>query len=367
MLTKNTSSVKKARGLLSQYMRPNVIKYVELDKTLRSHTKMIRYVITVNEEGLFALGVMRVGNKIDIYSTTYVPDVEVFDQRYFAEEKLDELVTQREQEGYEFCGDFDGDIVDVTKLRYQSVKPKGVRNTIFFNRFRDHANDYYCQLIPGGLHVLIKIDAFGRMAVQDFNNENVSINKDNLISGRVRSYLKPLMQKEGFRGALMEGYYDGKNVHIVDAGYLHNRSLFKLPFTKRISVINDLLASFEQVDGCSFIYPTTGNTNAWLNTYRFGLKKAALLKHRAGLFCVQPSSKYEAHAKIMQSGYLLTEGEHLQFMGNSVDRGELTLSNIDNMRESFHVPYPSNQSSVLANEYSVIGYNSILKDVPVIF
>ena len=367
MLAKNTSSIKKSRRLLSQYMKPNIVKYVELDKKCRTHSKLIRVVISKTSKGLFETGVIRVGHKMDIYATTYTPDVRVSEQRYFAEEKLEEIVTSSEQEGYEFSGDFEGDIIDICKQRYQSKFPELCHGLTFFHNNRDKADDFFCQRIPSGLHVLIKIDAYGEICVHDFHNENAAINKDNIIVGRVKTYLQPLMQRDGFRGALMEAYFDGINVYIVDAGFLHNKSLFKTPFEKRCVIINDLLASIEQRDGCRFIYPSTGNAETWLDTYRFGMKKAALIKRREGLFCVQPSKLFKGASSLMESGTLLSESGGSRFMGNRVKDSVLYLSDIDNIKLSITVPYPSKVDAVLPNEYSIIGYDEMITEVPVIF
>jgi hypothetical protein len=367
MLAKNTKSIKKSRRLLSQFMRPNIIRYIELDKLCRTHSKLIRVVISKTPNGLFETGIMRVGHKMDIYSTAYTPDVGVYDQRYFADEKLEELVTVAEQEGFEFSDEFDGDIVDVCSKRYQSTYPLFSESSHFYNQHREKADDFFCQSIPSGLHVLIKIDAFGEMCVHDFHSENTPIAKENLIVGRVKTYLQPLMQRDGFRGALMEAYFDGISVFIVDAGYLHDKSLFNTPFEKRCVVINNILASMEQSDGCRFIYPTKGNACDWINTYRFGLKKAALVKHGKGLFCVQPSNRFEKVCKMMDPGTLLSESNKASFIGNKVESGELLLSMSDNIRSRTTVPYPSKVDIVRPNEYSVIGYDEMITEVPVIF
>ena len=69
----------------------------------------------------------------------------------------------------------------------------------------------------------------------------------------------------------------------------------------------------------------------------------------------------------MESGTLLSEVDVADFMGNKVEKGELSLSKIDNAKVSVKVPYPSKIDMIRPNEYSIIGYNEMSDIVPIIF
>ena len=366
MIKKVSAELKRNRSLMSQHMTPNIVKYVEFEKPGRAKNMLSRVLITQARDGMYSVGIIRVGHKLDRYACSYTPDISRHQQKYFAEEKLEELSTQLEIKGFECVDEFEAPLVDITATRYQSMRMKAQNGITFFHDNRHEADKFMCQLVPAGLHVIVKIDAFGKLAVHDFQSENVSIDKENLITGRIRSYLKPLIQKEGFRGALIEGFLDHNNLYVVDAGFLHDKSLFEVPFEQRAQYIRDIMGSLEQEDGCRFIEPVTDNGTAWTSTYRFGLNKGALVKRKASLFALQPTLEFGERADNVDAGVMLTEGNIVNIMGNRVKDGVLRANIDGSLTKKADMFYPCKEELLRPNEYSVIGYDATLTVIPLI-
>lgn len=325
-----------------------------------------RVLITQARDGTYSVGIIRVGHKLDRYACSFMPDISQHQQKYFAEEKLEELSTQLEMKGFECVNEFEAPLFDITATRYQSVRMTAQKVISFFHDNRHKADKFMCQLIPTGLHVIVKIDALGKVAVHDFQSENVSIDKENLITGRIRSYLKPLIQKEGFRGALLEGFLEHNNLYVVDAGFLHDKALFEVPFEQRARYISDVIASLEQEDGCRFIEPTSDNGTAWTSTYRFGLNKGALVKRKASLFALQPTLQFGERATHIDAGVMLTAGNIVNIMGNHVCDGVLRANVNGSLTHKIDVIYPCKEELRRPNEYSIIGYDDTLTFMPLI-
>lgn len=366
MIRKVSAELKRNRSLMSQHMTPNIVKYVEFEKPGRAKNMLSRVLITQARDGMYSVGIIRVGHKLDRYACSYTPDISRHQQKYFAEEKLEELSTQLEIKGFECVDEFEAPLVDITAMRYQSMRIIAKKGITFFHDNRHEADKFMCQLVPAGLHVIVKIDAFGKVAVHDFQSENVSIDKENLITGRIRSYLKPLIQKEGFRGALMEGFLDHNNLYVVDAGFLHDKALFEVPFEQRAQYIRDIMGSLEQEDGCRFIEPVADNGTAWTSTYRFGLNKGALVKRKASLFALQPTLQFGERADNMDAGVMLTEGNIVNIMGNRVKDGVLRANIDGSLTKKADMFYPCKEELLRPNEYSVIGYDATLTVMPLI-
>ena len=91
MIRKVSAELKRNRSLMSQHMTPNIVKYVEFEKPGRAKNMLSRVLITKARDGTYSVGIIRVGHKLDRYACSYTPDISRHQQKYFAEEKLEEL------------------------------------------------------------------------------------------------------------------------------------------------------------------------------------------------------------------------------------------------------------------------------------
>lgn len=349
MLRKESAELSKARRNFAPHMKPNIIKYVELEGHSRRHIKLTRIVISELEDGQFAVGVMRYGQKLDTYSCSYVPDVGVFSQRYFAEEKLNEIITVEEIDGFEVSDEFDAPIEHLFMKRFQFDRLAVSSNIAFYGAHQHEYTRFICHPIPAGLHVIAKIDAFGNMSIQDINLVNKPINESNLISARVESYLKSIMSVDGFRGACLEGFYDGQNLFVIDSGYLHDQCLASMPLKERLVLVDSLISKFDQPEGCKFISGAVCNPEVWMNTYRFGRTKGMLLRETNSKFILQHSQGQS------NPGTILSEANVASYIGGLLVGGKLSLRNDMQLREKTTIKYPGKLGSILPFIYRAIG------------
>lgn len=355
MIRKQSVELKRLRALAAQYMTPNIVKYEEYEKPGSHRSTLTRFMIRQEKDGTFSVLSIRVGHKLDRYSVDCDIDGEKFAQLFFAQQKLDELTTLSELNGYEHVDEFSAVIHDVSSFRYQGLKPKFAVSTKFIHDNKKYADDFLCQHIPGGLHVLVKINAYGEINIHDYQNENSISDATYLINANIKNYLLPLVRRDGFRGALLEAFFDGEHLYVVDAGYLHNKSLFNVSFESRVICINSILASLEQKNGCRFIYPSNKGIQAWTDTYRFGLKKGALVKLKGGLFAVQPSNRFEHAFDKMDSGTILSEMDAPIYIASNCSQAGLELSSLDKSLQSLTISQLAKLDSLCLNEYSIVG------------
>ncbi|MDC8832975.1 hypothetical protein [Alteromonas gilva] len=349
MLRKENIELSKARRNFAQHMKPNIIKYVELEGRSRRHIKLTRIVISELPDGQFTVGVMRYGQKIDTYSCSYVPDVGIYSQRYFAEEKLNEILTIEEMEGFEVSDEYEAPIQNLFDKRFEFGRLNASNNVAFYGAHQHEHHRFISQPIPAGLHVIAKVDAFGNMAIQDINFANKPLQESNLISQRAESYLRSIMSVDGFRGACLEGFFDGQNLFVVDAGYLHDQCFADTPLKDRLEIIEGLITKFDQPDGCRFISGSINKPESWMNTYRFGRNKGMLLRETNSKFILQLDPTQS------QPGTMLSESNVSTYIGGHVVDGVLSLRNEVQIKERATIRYPGKTSGALPFLYRAIG------------
>lgn len=365
MIRKQSAELNRLRSLAARFMTPNIIKYEEYEKPGSHRSTLTRLMIRQEKDATFSVLSVRVGHKLDRYSADCDIDGEKYTQLFFAQQKLDELTTISELNGYEHVDEFSGAIHDVSSLRYQGLKPRFSVSARFTHDNKKYADDFLCQHIPGGLHVLVKINAYGDISMHDYQNENTTNNATDLINANIKNYLIPLIRRDGFRGALLEAFFDGEHLYVVDAGYLHNKSLYHVPFENRVVYINSILANLEQKNGCRFIYPSNKGIQAWTDTYRNGLKKAALIKLKGGLFAVQPTNRFEQAFEKMDAGVILSEVEAPLYLASNCSNEGIELSPLDNSQPSLTIWQLAKLDSLCLNEYTIVGQPSKL--IPLMF
>lgn len=355
-------SLKKIRQRMAPFMSPSIIKFVELEKRGSLFHKLNRVTMRMTPDSRYEVGVIFHENKLEMGGCEYKVS-NVYDERYFAEEKFEQLTTIDEQNGFECSMEFDAKHIDVCSHSMSLAAIDIEMGMSFFALHQHESSSYMSQPVTGGLHVVIKIDGYGNIAIHDKNNLHYNVSSNNLVTGKAKLYLQKIMRQDGFRGALMEGFYDGDVLQITDASYLHNKALFSIPLERRWKYINHILAPFEQKDGCHYVYPKTTSANEWLKTYRNGMtKKGLLVSHASSLPRLQlANSKVKGKA-----GTLLTESSFNKYMTDKVDNGRVVLSQTDNQNEVLNVRYPSRASMSLINQYRVIGEKVALSDMPIL-
>ncbi|MBE1301803.1 MAG: hypothetical protein GJ680_18110 [Alteromonadaceae bacterium] len=360
-MLKRDRQLRDAREQFRPYMTPDIIEYVELFKEGNFAPRLSRVVIRQSADNQYFVGVMRIGQRLNQFCASFVPDVGTYEDRLFAKDKMDEILTIEEQEGFDVIDEFSAPRVDILDNVFLSHRIEHEKGQTFFAKHHLQSEHLCHQAIPAGLHVYALVTADGDCRIIDSHDAGSPLQGENLITGRSRVFLQTLSRLDGFRGALFEGFFDGQNLYVTDAGYCHDQVMFDWPLKKRMRFLYKFLLPMSDNEGCRFIVPEKGHPEKWTQTYRYGVTKGRLVRDIDTLFSLQPAYTN----RFVFPGTLISETAPLTVTGTAVKNGILQTTNRE-LNDS-GVYYPASARVDAYHDYNIVGHDPTLTHTPLMF
>jgi len=324
----------------------NYKRYADLIKERLGQVEFVRIAIIHTKSGGLEVIEIKYGRPSAPYSVSY-KSLGEFDDRVFAEDKFDEACTIKGTIGFALIDDVDVIQHNFIPERMTSQRIGFSLAADFYANNKPNANALYTQKIQDGIHVCVKIDAFGDIYINDINTAHYASTASCISNPNAISYLNTIKSVPGFRGALMEGFLNKDGLHIIDAGYFHDIDMRLKSLEKRRSILKALLSCHDIDGGSRYIVPQIVDPKEWLTTNRFKAEKSQLIRS-----ALQPFIFYQNTTD--NNGTLISEAKSNEVISNKIENGVISLSLVDDFRARFDAEYPSDRA-ILASEYCAIG------------
>lgn len=286
MFRKEDKYINHARKYIQEYSNPNIIYYIELE---RRRTKLLlqRFMLHELSDGSYVVSRATYNCRGWQNSVEHDPNFFVTKHKHLALESIGTEVTSLEQEEYEVTDEFSGELCKNLKDIRDFASPLFQTSTQFFNDNAQQPDDFLFQDLPGGLQVVVLIDEQGKIKISDLEMSTGFILEKYTFSGRAGLFLNELAQRDGFRGMLAEAIYDGDDLFITDAHYIHNSDLSDMTFSERYRVLCQHLPLSDNNATSGLIEARELPPQLWGATSRYGFIKGLMARKKIdlGSFC----------------------------------------------------------------------------------
>lgn len=153
-----------------------------------------------------------------------------------ASEKVEEIVTCLELEGWENTSESDFVLYDV-RNHIGDISKFRLSATRVFDFQREYKESEFCYVRPmiSGVHAIATLNSNDTVSVKTLRGGTESIDLDNFTS------LQSFGRIDGARGFAAEGIWTGVQFFVTDVLYLHDNWLTEIPFSDRDAVFRAYL------------------------------------------------------------------------------------------------------------------------------
>lgn len=159
-----------------------------------------------------------------------------FRHRHLADEKVDEIATCLELEGWIHVRDTTHSIFDVSKAIFDMpLKPLNALSVREFQKQNFHQNECYLRPMINGIHAIAVLDPYQTIKLATIRGGIEKIEFSDF------SVLKEFGNVEGAKGFAAEGIWTGTKFFISDVIYLHDNWLLNMGFNEKEKLFNRYL------------------------------------------------------------------------------------------------------------------------------
>lgn len=328
---------------LDKLTTANMITAIDYAGLSGRNTIVIRYTIELTKANKFAIKEFR-------YNIPHAPflvsalNYGSFDVKSSAEEKVQQLCTVKEQNGFQFIDRRTWKIAKLFNTAFLKVRPE----INYCNTFSE--TDWpsaTIQRVPDGIRVFIKINEFGESIIHEANHINLGFDEHGITTPELSCFIDALKSHADFRGCLIEGFLSETKFYITDAAYLVNTNLMQSSWGERAKQIPSILAAFNlEKFNIEFLHPESLNSKSQLFTGLNIVKK--------------PNAAFILYCKASEQ--LITTSHYSHVEPSSFSDGQLRCTGIMDFTEEITIKYPRESFNFSLEEYYVIkeGKNNVI-------
>jgi hypothetical protein len=333
----NKKTIKAGVDSLNKLTTPNMVCAFDYVGKLGNNTVISRFTLELTKASTFLIREFR-------YNIPHAPFIvsvlnyKEIQSKSLADDKLEQLMTVKEIDGYTYIGEQSWKITRLFDSVFNKIRVPVIKST-----FLDVNNlsDPTVQAVPEGIRVFIKVDEYGQLVTNEVNHiNNKDVLKNNISNPWVDCFVNALKSHKDFRGCLIEAFLTGNRIYIVDAGFLVDTHLKETPWHERAEKIKLILSGFDLVKyGVEFIEPAALHAESQLES---GLN---IVKAKDGLFVLYSRSDSDQIFVVNRYTHL----EPVSFLD-----GVLSCVGIENYKIKMDFSYPSTSFTPSLEEYYLV-------------
>lgn len=351
MIKKNSARLSKVRVQMDRVTPACVSEYIELERDGREH-RVVRIQKNYRSNGSFYVsehqyGVSSTSGRLCLFSNAF----DSFSV-YELNEYIENLVRSYETKGYEIVDQINRGQINPLDRTWSLSRLEPCLSSKFYSKNKGRSSEFLTQRIYGGIRVLLTIDCYDNMQLTDIKQCS-SISDMQSLRDSVGRLISQVKATKNFRGAVLEGFYNGNSLHFTDVGFLLGHDVSSMAFSKRMAMLSQVLPIAETREQSGVIKPVNVADRDWLKISCEQFEQAMLVRH--------DESSFEDSE---QPPCLLTKQPVISLTSSQKYDGAMVMLERDTLERYSMIEYPFSQG--ISADYEMTIKKSV-RQMPVMF